>query len=68
MFNLNGMQGLQGMMGMGMNQGDSVVNDTSEEIHISCLALLKMLKHGIIVTRKVRSANGSHGINAWRIY
>lgn len=29
---------------------DSPVNDTSETVHISSLALLKMLKHGMFLT------------------
>ena len=41
---------LAGQMGGAAPQGpgiDSPLNDTSEQIHISSLALLKMLKHGI---------------------
>lgn len=45
-----GMPGLAGFPGMaGMARGmdaNMPVNDTSEQIQISSLALLKMLKHG----------------------
>ncbi|KAJ1658295.1 multicatalytic endopeptidase [Dispira simplex] len=33
-------------MGLGGGSGDAHINDTAEVIHISSLALLKMLKHG----------------------
>ncbi len=39
-------QGSQGGAGMGGAAGDSPQVDTSEQIYISSLALLKMLKHG----------------------
>merc|ERR1719437_309003 len=38
--------GGQGLSGMGSQSPESSQNDTSERIHISSLALLKMLKHG----------------------
>ena len=44
---LLGMLGRGGAQGVGgMPGADAPVNDTSERIHISSLALLKMLKHG----------------------
>ena len=46
---------------------DGPLNDTSEQIQISSLALLKMLKHGFL-NSKSWSSNGSNGINAWIIY
>jgi 26S proteasome regulatory subunit N11 len=49
MFNMGGIGGLGGLGGMGrMNQGNPEATskpDTSEQIYISSLALLKMLKH-----------------------
>ena len=61
-----------GLMRQGA-QGDIPLNDTSEQIQISSLALLKMLKHGrilsvLISARKGWCANGSHGTYAWRVY
>jgi hypothetical protein len=47
MQNLLGL-GLGGNMG-GQHMGEFSINDTSEQIHISCLALLKMLKHGKLI-------------------
>jgi 26S proteasome regulatory subunit N11 len=44
-----GMQGLQRLFNMGQQQGpvpDSPMLDSAETVHISSLALLKMLKHG----------------------
>ena len=41
-------QGSQGGAGMGGAAGDSPQVDTSEQIYISSLALLKMLKHGVL--------------------
>ena len=46
---------------------DGPLNDTSEQIQISSLALLKMLKHGFF-SSKGWSTYGSNGINAWIIY
>ena len=45
--NIRGLHGL-GMGGLGMGQPglDQPMNDTSEQIYISPLALLKMLRHG----------------------
>ena len=41
------LQGLQGLGGFGRPQGlDQPMNDTAEQIYISPLALLKMLRHG----------------------
>ena len=37
---------MQGGMGQGMPPPDSPVVDTAEQVYISSLALLKMLKHG----------------------
>ena len=52
--------------------GDMPLNDTAEQIQISSLALLKMLRHGIdvlpILYRKGWCSNGSHGPDARRIY
>ncbi len=48
MFGMGGLGGLGGMGGMGRNQGNPEATpkpDTSEQIYISSLALLKMLKH-----------------------
>lgn len=49
MFNMGGLGGLAGLGGMNrMNQGNPESTpkpDTSEQIYISSLALLKMLKH-----------------------
>jgi 26S proteasome regulatory subunit N11 len=48
MFNMGGLGGLAGLGGMGRNQGNPEATnkpDTSEQIYISSLALLKMLKH-----------------------
>ena len=48
MFNMGGLGGLAGLGGMGRSQGnpeDTNKPDTSEQIFISSLALLKMLKH-----------------------
>lgn len=42
------LQGQMGGMGGGQQMADMPLNDTSEQIQISSLALLKMLKHGII--------------------
>eukprot|EP00771_Trimastix_marina_P000353 gnl/Trimastix_PCT/1373.p1 GENE.gnl/Trimastix_PCT/1373~~gnl/Trimastix_PCT/1373.p1 ORF type:complete len:331 (+),score=80.30 gnl/Trimastix_PCT/1373:81-995(+) len=39
------MQGAQGGLGMG-NAADVPISDTAEQVYISSLALLKMLKHG----------------------
>lgn len=44
MMNLNQLQGLGGMMGQ--TDPNAKLPDTSEQIIISSLALLKMLKHG----------------------
>jgi len=45
-FNMGGLGGLGRMGGMGQQQSESVPKpDTSEQIYISSLALLKMLKH-----------------------
>ena len=44
-----GMQGLQRLFNMGQQQGpqpDAPMLDSAETVHISSLALLKMLKHG----------------------
>merc|ERR1712227_1061486 len=38
--------GGQGLSGMGSQSPESSQNDTAEQIHISSLALLKMMKHG----------------------
>ena len=38
---------LMGLGGRGGQNAEYAVTDTAEQIHISCLALLKMLKHGI---------------------
>jgi 26S proteasome regulatory subunit N11 len=44
---LLGLGGLGGMGGRGGQQGvDAPMNDTAEQVYISSLALLKMLKHG----------------------
>jgi hypothetical protein len=44
---------LTGMGGLGQQQQgpavDHPTHDTSEQIHISSLALLKMLKHGLLL-------------------
>jgi 26S proteasome regulatory subunit N11 len=48
MFGMGGLGGLGGLGGMGRNQGNPEATpkpDTSEQIYISSLALLKMLKH-----------------------
>jgi len=45
---MGGLGGLGGLGGMGRNQGNPEATakpDTSEQIYISSLALLKMLKH-----------------------
>lgn len=42
---MQGLRGMTGLGGLGL-QGDQPVVDTSEVVHISSLALLKMLKHG----------------------
>jgi 26S proteasome regulatory subunit N11 len=45
-FNMGGLGGLGRMGGMNQQQPESVPKpDTSEQIYISSLALLKMLKH-----------------------
>ena len=63
---------LQGQLGGAMPTGDIPLNDTSEKIQISSLALLKMLKHGKEITkrsnRKGWCTNGSHGSDVRRIY
>lgn len=41
---------MQGGMGQGMPPPDSPVVDTAEQVYISSLALLKMLKHGTAST------------------
>ncbi len=38
---------IQSQLGGGAPAGDMPLNDTAEQIQISSLALLKMLKHGI---------------------
>jgi len=38
---------MQGGMGQGMPPPDSPIVDTAEQVYISSLALLKMLKHGL---------------------
>ena len=48
MFNMGGLGGLAGLGGMGRSQGNPEATnkpDTSEQLFISSLALLKMLKH-----------------------
>ena len=48
MFNQQMLQQMMGGGGRGrMNPGDQNLPDTSEQVYISSLALLKMLKHGI---------------------
>ena len=41
---MRGMPG--GGMGGGMGNSDAPTPDTTEKVHVSSLALLKMLKHG----------------------
>lgn len=41
---------MQGGMGQGMPASDAPVVDTAEQVYISSLALLKMLKHGLPLT------------------
>uniref|UniRef100_A0A0G4IA44 MPN domain-containing protein n=1 Tax=Chromera velia CCMP2878 TaxID=1169474 RepID=A0A0G4IA44_9ALVE len=45
-FDLNSMMGGLGGAGMGAQNPDAPIADTSEQVYISSLALLKMLKHG----------------------
>ena len=65
---------LQGQLGGygGAAGADIPLNDTSEQIQISSLALLKMLKHGILILglifdKKGWCSNGSHGSYAWTV-
>jgi len=64
---------LQGQLGGAAAMGDMPLNDTAETIQISSLALLKMLKHGIVEkAAKLKNRQGwrpygSHGTYAWRI-
>ena len=44
------LQRIFGAGGMGQPGGDSQLLDSSEQVYISSLALLKMLKHGQSVT------------------
>ena len=59
---------LQQQLGQRQQFFDMPLNDTAEQIQISSLALLKMLKHGNyfnIYHRQGGSPYGSHGSNAW---
>ncbi len=42
---------LPGLPGQGGPGGDTPMVDTAEKVHISSLALLKMLKHGALVEK-----------------
>lgn len=61
------MQNLFSQMGGGMDSlgVDAPIADTSETVHISSLALLKMLKHGLVALyvfcKGVRSCGCSYG-------
>ena len=61
---MNRLQGLFGGPGMGMMGGggpaqDLPTMDTAEVVHISSLALLKMLKHGKLQPTKITRLSNS---------
>ncbi len=44
---------LPGLPGQGGGGGDTPMGDTAEKVHVSSLALLKMLKHGAFSKRSM---------------